>query len=141
MKSGFILRIPNTQNHGLIQVNHQHRLQGQMLCTWWDQEGVVYYELLKPGETINTDRYRQQIINLNHDLIMKRPECARKHDKVILPHDDTPSHTSKPVKDTLKDLAWEVLTHRLYSPDLAPADYHLLRYMAHALSQQHFKTY
>nr|KAF6319700.1 hypothetical protein mMyoMyo1_008439 [Myotis myotis] len=42
-----------------------------MLCVWWDQEGVVYYELLKPGETVNTDRYQQQIINLNHTLMVK----------------------------------------------------------------------
>nr|KAF6369424.1 hypothetical protein mMyoMyo1_010762 [Myotis myotis] len=79
-----------------------------MLCVWWDQEDVVYYELLKPGETMNTDRYRQQIISLNHIVIVKRPEWARKHSKIILLHDNTPSHTSKPVKDTLKDLAWEV---------------------------------
>jgi len=24
----------------------------RMLCVWWDQEGVVYHELLKPGETV-----------------------------------------------------------------------------------------
>ena len=35
-----------------------------MLCVWWDQKGVIYYELLKPGETVNTERYRQQMINL-----------------------------------------------------------------------------
>ena len=23
---------------------------------WWDQKGVVYYELLKPRETVNTER-------------------------------------------------------------------------------------
>jgi len=28
-----------------------------MLCVWWDQKGVIYYELLKPGETVNTERY------------------------------------------------------------------------------------
>ena len=28
-----------------------------MLYIWWDQKGVLYYELLKPGETINGDRY------------------------------------------------------------------------------------
>nr|KAF6369105.1 hypothetical protein mMyoMyo1_010510 [Myotis myotis] len=112
-----------------------------MLCVWWDQEGVVYYELLKPGETVNTDCYQQQITNLNQALIIKRAEWARRHSKVILLHDDTPSHTSKPVKDTLKDLAWEVLTHPLYSPDLAPSDYHLFQSMAHTLSEQHFKTY
>jgi len=31
-----------------------------MLCVWWDQEGVIYYELLKPGETVNAHRYYQQ---------------------------------------------------------------------------------
>ena len=25
-----------------------------MLCVWWDQKGIVYYELLKPGETVST---------------------------------------------------------------------------------------
>ena len=27
-----------------------------MLCVWWDQKGMVYYELLKPAETVNTKR-------------------------------------------------------------------------------------
>ena len=27
----------------------------------WDQKGVIYYELLKPGETVNTNRYQQQM--------------------------------------------------------------------------------
>jgi len=35
-----------------------------MLCIWWDQEGVIYYELLKPGETVNALRYHQQLIKL-----------------------------------------------------------------------------
>ncbi|UYV76767.1 SETMAR [Cordylochernes scorpioides] len=30
-----------------------------MLCVWWDQTGVVYFKLLKPGETVNTSRYEQ----------------------------------------------------------------------------------
>ena len=39
-----------------------------MLCIWWDQKGIVYYELLKPGETITAIRYQQQLINLNQVL-------------------------------------------------------------------------
>ena len=27
-----------------------------LLCNWWDQKGAVYYELLKPGETVTGDR-------------------------------------------------------------------------------------
>ena len=112
-----------------------------MLCVWWDQKGVVYHEFLKPGETVNTDCYRQQMINLNHALIEKRPEWARRHGKVILLHDNAPSHTAKPVQDTLKSLGWGVLPHPPYSPDLAPSDYHLLSAMGHELSEKHFRTY
>ena len=57
-----------------------------------DQKGAVYHELLKPGETVNTNRYRQQMINLNQALIEKRPEWARRHGKIILLHDNTPAH-------------------------------------------------
>ncbi|GFY20372.1 uncharacterized protein TNCV_210041 [Trichonephila clavipes] len=35
---------------------------------WWDELGVVYYELLKPTETITDDRYRTQL--LNHKCII-----------------------------------------------------------------------
>ena len=31
-----------------------------MLCILYNQKGVLYYELLKSGETINGERYRQQ---------------------------------------------------------------------------------
>lgn len=37
-----------------------------MRCIWCDQKGVVYNELLKPGETVNTVRYRQQMTSLNN---------------------------------------------------------------------------
>ena len=48
-----------------------------MLCIWWDQEGVIYYELIKPGETVNADPYRQQLIDLNHALLKKRPQYKK----------------------------------------------------------------
>jgi len=34
-----------------------------MLCIWWDQLGVVYYELLKPSETITGDRMQLAAID------------------------------------------------------------------------------
>ena len=105
------------------------------------QCGVVYFELLKPSETVNTDRYRQQIINLNHALIENRPEWARRHGKVILQHGNASSHTAKVVKNTLKALNWEILSHPPYSPDLAPSDYHLLASMGQPLAEQRFANF
>jgi len=84
---------------------------------------VIYYELLKPGKTVNTERYRQQMINLNQVLYEKRPEYQKKQHKVILLHDNAPSHTTKLVKETIEAFGWEILSYAAYSSDLAPSDY------------------
>ena len=105
--------------------------------TW----NVIYYELLKPGETVNTERYRQQMIDLNQALREKRPEYQKGQQKVILLHDNAPSHTAKPIKETIEAFSWEILSHAAYSPDLAPSDYYLFASMGHALSDQHFTSY
>ena len=77
-------------------------LKKTMLCVWWDQKGVIYYELLKSGETVNTNRYRQQMIDLNRALREKRPEYGKRQHKVILLHDNAPSHTAKRVRETIE---------------------------------------
>ena len=112
-----------------------------MLCVWWDQKGEIYYELLKLGETVNTERYRQQMIDLNQALHEKRPEYQTRQHKVILLHDNAPSHTAKPVKETIEAFNREILSHAAYSPDLAPSDYHLFASMGYALSDQRFISY
>jgi len=109
-----------------------------MLCIWWDQLGVVYYELLKPNETITGDRYRMQLMRLSRALKEKRPQYQERHDKVILQHDNARPHIARPVKTYFETLKWKVLLHPPYSPDVAPSDYHLFRSMAHGLGDQHF---
>ena len=112
-----------------------------MLCIWWDQLGVVYYELLKPSETITGALYRTQLMRLSRALKEKRAHYYSRHDKIILLHDNARPHVAAPVKTYLETLNWEVLPHPPYSPDLAPSDYHLFRSMAHGLSEQRFTSY
>jgi len=50
---------PGASSTSITRLN---RFGRKMLCVWWEK-GVVYYELLKPGETVNTKRY-QQLIDL-----------------------------------------------------------------------------
>ena len=45
------------------------------------------------------------------------------------------------VQNYLETLNWEVLSHPVYSPDLAPSDYHLFSSMGHALAERHFDSY
>ncbi|GFX82569.1 mariner Mos1 transposase [Trichonephila clavipes] len=110
-----------------------------MLSIWW--LGVVYYELLKPTETITGDRSRTQLMHLSPALKDKRPQYNERHDKVILQHDNARPHIAKVVKAYLETLKWEVLPHPPFSPDLAPSDYHLFRSMEHGLVDQHFRSY
>ena len=102
-----------------------------MLCIWWDQRDIIYCELLKPSETITGDRL--QLIRLNQALKEKRPEWDNRHNKLILLHDNARPHIAKPVKKYL-EVKWEILPHPLYSPDIAPSDFHLFRSMQLALS-------
>lgn len=45
-----------------------------MLCIWWDQLGVVYYELLKPSETITGALYRTRLMRLSRTLKENRTQ-------------------------------------------------------------------
>ncbi|KAG5305782.1 MOS1T transposase, partial [Pseudoatta argentina] len=90
---------------------------------------------------ITGDRYRLQLMRLSRALKEKRPLYAQKHDKVILLHNNARPHVAKPVKTYLETLKWEVLPHPLYSPDIAPSDFHLFRSMAHGLADRRFHSY
>jgi len=112
-----------------------------MLCVWWDQESVIYYELLKPGETVNAHRYHQQLIKLHRALREKKPHYRKRHDKLIFFHDNAPSHTSTTwSKTTWRHSTGKCYPHPTYSPDLAPSD-HLFSSMGHALAERHFNSY
>ena len=74
-----------------------------MLYIWWDQLRVVYYELLKPNETITGALYRTQLMRLSRALKEKRAHYYR-HDKIILLHDNARPHVAAPVKTYLEHL-------------------------------------
>ena len=79
---------------------------------------MLYYELLKPGETINGERYRTQLIRLKRAIVEKRPEYATRHEAITFHHDNARPHVAIPVKNYLENSGWEVLPHPPYSPDL-----------------------
>jgi len=93
-----------------------------MLCIWWDQLGIVYYELLQSNETIIGERYQQQLMQLSRALKQKWPDYTKRYDKVIFQHDNARLHVVKLVKETLA-LNW-VSYHTRRSPDIVSSDYH-----------------
>ncbi|GFY14955.1 mariner Mos1 transposase [Trichonephila clavipes] len=47
-----------------------------LLCIWRDWKGIIYYELLPWGKTLNSDIYCQQLDHLKIVTDQKRPELA-----------------------------------------------------------------
>lgn len=45
-----------------------------------------------------------------------------------------------PVKTYVETLKWEILPHRLYSPNTAPSDYYLFRSIAHGQHPNNINT-
>ena len=106
-----------------------------LLCIWWNQLGVVYYEQLKSTKTIMGDRYRLQLMRLSRALKKNQLLYEQRHDKVILQHDKARPHVAKRVKTYLNKLKWNVQAYPSYSPDITPSDYHLFRSMANGLAE------
>lgn len=74
-------------------------------------------------------------------MVVRKPEHRQSQHKVIFLHKNAPSYNAQAVRYILETLSWEVLPQAIYSPDLAPSDYHLLTSMDHALAEQSFGTY
>ena len=108
-----------------------------MLSVWWDFKGIIYYELLPYGQTINSDVYCSQLTNLNKVIHQKRPKLANRQ-SIVYQHDNARPHISLVTRNKLLALGWDVLPHPPYSPDLAPTDYHLFRSLQNSLSGKTF---
>ncbi|CAD7003404.1 unnamed protein product [Ceratitis capitata] len=93
-----------------------------LLCVWWNWQGIIYYDLLFYGQTLNSALYCQQMDRLKAALIQKRPSLINRGQ--IMFH------------QIRQELRWEVLMLPPYSPDLAPSDYHLFLSMANALNDE-----
>ena len=93
----------------------------------FEDADVIYYELLKPNETITGEQYRSKLMSLSRALREKRAQYKQRHEKVILQHDNALPHVAKPVKTYLETLKWY--------------DYYLFRSMAHGLADKQFRSY
>lgn len=145
IENGYSSTIPRDENIGSILANQHNWCHVAIFtvirfcCVYlWDQEEVLFYKLLPPGQTVTGDRYSKQLKQLHQELIKKCPQIARNYRKVILLHDNARPYIVKKTKEALLDLKWEVLPHLTYSPDIAPSHYLLFRSMQHSLSGEHF---
>ena len=110
-----------------------------LLCVWWDYKGILYFELLSSGDTINSDKYCTQLEKLREVLAEKRPGLVNRNN-VIFHHDNARPYVAKSVTKKLSGFNWEILPHPPYSPDIVLPDYHLFRALQHFLVDKKFEN-
>ncbi|XP_035734903.1 histone-lysine N-methyltransferase SETMAR-like [Vespa mandarinia] len=101
--------------------------------------GIVHFEVLKPGQTVNADLYCEQLDRVNQSLSEKYPAIVNRKG-VILQHENARPYCARRTLEKINELGWEVLPHPSYSPDIAPSDFHLFRSLQHFLSGKKFEN-
>lgn len=95
-----------------------------LITVFFDWKGVVHYEFLPRGRTVNKEYYVEVLRHLREAIRKKRPELwANK--TFILHHDNAPAHASRLVSQFLTNTNTSLLTQPPYSPDLSPCDFFL----------------
>ena len=95
--------------------------------------GPIHYELLKPNEKLNSEKYCQQLDNLKTAVQKKRLAMLNRKD-MILHYDNARPRAALGIRQKIAEVGWEIPSHPPYSPDIAPSDYHLF------LSLENFLT-
>ena len=101
---------------------------GKVMATvFWDCKGILLVDYLPRGTTVNAERYCDVLTKLRATIKRKRPGLLTR--KVLLMHDNARPHSAKKTQDLLGQFNWEIFSHPLYSPDLAPSDFHLFPHL------------
>ena len=71
-----------------------------MLICFFDQEGIVHWEFVPPGMTVNADFYCDVLRRLRENVRRKRPQKWQ-NQNLIIHHDNAPTHRSFKVSQFL----------------------------------------
>jgi len=108
-----------------------------ILLTFFDIRGIVHYEFVPNGQTVNQVYYLEVLERLREKVRRKRPELFAKN-SWILHHDNSPARTALSVREFLATKQITVLKHPAYSPDLAPNDFFLFPKIKVILKRRRF---
>ena len=83
----------------------------------------MFIDYLEKGRIITGTYYAALLDRLVDEIRKKQPHL--KKNKIFFLDDNVPFHISNIAPAKKHELGFESLTHRPYSPDLAPSDYYL----------------
>jgi len=107
------------------------------MCTvFWDRQGVLLVEFLPQGRKINSTVYCEMLKKLRHAIQNKRRGMLSA--TILSLHDNARLHSAAQTQDLITSFRWEQMDHSLYSPDLAPSDFHLFLHLKKFLGSKRF---
>jgi len=105
-----------------------------MLTVFWNASGIQLVDFADKGVRINSEYYS--------NLLSEARKKIRKPRNIplYLLHDNAPIHTSQETTNALTRNGFQLLSHPPYSPDLAPSDFYLFRFLKKHLRGHHFES-
>jgi len=94
-----------------------------LAIVFWDSHGLICADFLPRGVTMDSEMYIQTLKKLKARIYRVRPGLQMHN--VLFHHGNAPSHRSAKTRKVIRSFGWTTLPHPLYSPDLAPSDYHV----------------
>jgi hypothetical protein len=110
-----------------------------LLTVFFDYRGVVHYEFLPTGKTVNKEYYLEVMRRLCNAIRRKRPDLWVEN-SWILHHDNAPAHTSMLIRNYLAKHSTNMAPQAPYSPDMAPCDFFLFPKLKLPLRGKRFET-
>jgi len=108
-----------------------------MLLNSFVIRGIVHYEFVPTGQTVNQVYYLEVLERLHEKVRQKRPELFA-NNSWILQHDNAPADTALSVREFLATKQITVLEHPAYSPDLVLSDFFLFPKIKEILKGRRF---
>lgn len=108
-----------------------------MLIVFFDVRGIVHFEFVPQGETVNSAFYLEVLKRLKRRVARVRADIK---DAIKLHHDNAPSHTAFIVANYLVRSNTPVVPQPPYSPDLAPCDFFLFPRLKRELKGKHWES-
>ncbi|KAF2350504.1 Transposase type 1 [Trinorchestia longiramus] len=130
--------LENEQLHAAVEQNPRQSKK-IMVTVWWSAIGVIHYSFLGVNETINAERYCNDLAVMHARLSEKRPALVNRRGPILL-HDNARPHVARMTVQKLTELGYETLPHPSFSPDLSPTDYHLFKHLSTFLDGKTFKS-
>jgi hypothetical protein len=97
-----------------------------MLASFCDAKVIIHHEFVPEKQTVNGKFCEAVMKRLVAAVHRVRSEFQENGSRFLL-HDNAPAHSSSAYSEFLAKRGIPVLSHPPYSPDLAPADFVLLR--------------